>query len=171
MSNHQKNQPFGTLDLIMLVVLCGTVSSVVGASVAGLLHDDRPARARAAAESLADQIRAQHDQAVASFRAAAAGDRAPASVGDSVPPLTDGQMGKDPWGRPYFYTVLGNPTNANSTIVVWSEGPNGKLESKIDELTEQNVHDFHFKGDDVGFISDGRFAVARGAQHDISHIR
>lgn len=160
MSFRQKNQHFGTLDLIMLVVLCGTVSSVVGASVAGFLHDDRPTRARTMAESLAYQIRQQHDSATASFRASVQDGREPASASDAlVPPLTDGQMGKDPWGRPYFYTVLGNPTDANSTIVVWSEGPNGRLDTKIDELNDANIRNFHFRGDDVGFISNGHFAV------------
>jgi hypothetical protein len=160
LSFRQKNQHFGTLDLIMLVVLCGTVSSVVGASVAGLLHDDRPTRARTTAESMAYQIRQQHDAALASLQGTSQPGRSPASVSDAaVPPLTDGQMGKDPWGHPYFYTVLGKPTDPNSTIVVWSEGPDGKLESKIDELNEQNVGHFHFRGDDVGFISNGHFAV------------
>jgi hypothetical protein len=156
----QKNQHFGTLDLIMLVVLCGTVSSIVGASVAGLLHDDRPTRARQSAESLAYQLRQQHDVALAALRSASKSGRAPASLSDAaVPPLTDGQMGKDPWGRPYFYTVLGSPTDPNSTIVVWSEGADGKLQSKIDELSETNVMRFHFKGDDVGFIANGHYAV------------
>lgn len=160
----QKERYFGTLDLIMLVVLCGTVSSVVGASVAGLLHDDRPARAHQTAESLAEQIRQQHDVAV---RANSASEgRAPASVSEQVPPLTDGQLGKDPWGHPYFYTVLGQPSDPNATIVVWSEGPNGKLESKIDDLNESNVTKFHFKGDDVGFISNPHFAA-----RDVRHAR
>jgi hypothetical protein len=85
--------------------------------------------------------------------------RSPASVNESqVPPLTDGQLGKDPWGRPYFYSVLGAVTDPNATIVVWSEGPNGKLESKIDELNESNVVKFRFKGDDVGYISNPHYA-------------
>jgi hypothetical protein len=160
MNLRQNNQHFGTLDLIMLVVLCGTVSSVVGASVAGLLHYDRPARARTFAESFAYQIRQQHDASVAAMHVDLAGGRQPASIGEGgVPPLTDGQMGKDPWGHPYFYTVLGSPTDPNSTIVVWSEGPDGKLQSKIDELNESNLASFHFRGDDVGFISNGNSAA------------
>ena len=160
----QNQRLFGTLDLIMLVVLCGTVSSVVGASMAGLLHDDRPARAHQLAESLALQIRQQHDLALHS--STPNDGRAPASVIDQVPPLTDGQLGKDPWGRPYFYTVLGAPTDPNSTIVVWSEGPNGKLDSKIDDLSEMTAVKFRFKGDDIGFISNPHFA-----QRDIRRTR
>ncbi len=159
MKNRQNNQHFGTLDLIMLVVLCGTVSSVVGASVAGLLHDDRASRARVTAETLAFQIRQQHDDALFGGASDQAQGRGPASVSDSsVPPLTDGQMGKDPWGNPYFYTVLGRPTDAGSTIVVWSGGPNGRVDSNIDDLSELSARSFHFRGDDVGFIASSKAA-------------
>ena len=148
---HQANQRFGTLDLIMLVVLCGTVSSVVGASIAGFTHDSRPAHARTTAETLALQIRAQHETALASVVPAPHGDRAPASV--EVPPLTDGTMGKDPWGHPFHYSVLGSPNEAHPVIAVWSEGPNGKLESDLSEFDETKPEAFHFKGDDIGYLS------------------
>lgn len=139
----------------MLVVLCGTVSSVVGAGVAGLLHDDRPTRARAAAETLAFQIRQQH-QSVLHLEGSQLRGPASVSAESQLPPLTDGQMGKDPWGRPYYYTVLGKPTEGNSTIVVWSEGANGKLDSNVDELSETTANAFHFRGDDIGFIVGAR---------------
>ncbi len=156
-SQGKQKRYFGTLDLIMLVVLCGTVSSVVGASVAGLFHDDRPVRARQSAKSFASQLRQQHEIALQSVRN---DGRSPASVHEAqVPPLTDGQLGKDPWGRPYFYTVLGAVSDPNATIVVWSEGANGKLDSKIDDLNESNVVNFRFKGDDIGFISNPHFAT------------
>lgn len=148
---HQANQRFGTLDLIMLVVLCGTVSSVVGASIAGFTKDTRPSRARSTAETYALQLRAQHETAVAALPAPEAGTRGPASV--EVPPLTDGQIGRDPWGRPYHYSVLGSPTDPRPVIAVWSEGPNMKLDSDIAEFDEANPAKFHFKGDDVGFLS------------------
>ncbi len=135
----------------MLVVLCGTVSSVVGASIAGFTHDTRPSRARNAAEALALQIRVQHESAVATISPATAGDRGPASV--EVPPLTDGQMGKDPWGRPFHYSVLGSVSASQPVIAVWSEGPNGKVESDVAEFDEKAPMKFHFKGDDIGFLS------------------
>lgn len=153
-SFRQKNQHFGTLDLIMLVVLCGTVSSVVGASVAGLLHDNRPGRARTTAESLALQIRGQREHSNQTLFLSSS--RSPASASPSetvVPPLTDGQIGKDPWGKPYFYSVLGSPSESNPSIVVWSEGPDGRMESDISQLSDQHPEDFKFRGDDVGFVS------------------
>lgn len=148
---HQANQRFGTLDLIMLVVLCGTVSSVVGASIAGFTKDSRPSRARGTAETLALTIRSQHENAVVAMPVSESGDRAPASV--EVPPLTDGQMGRDPWGYPFHYSVLGSPNDPRPVIAVWSVGPNGKLDSDISEFDESNPTKFRFKGDDVGFLS------------------
>jgi hypothetical protein len=148
---HQANQRFGTLDLIMLVVLCGTVSTVVGASIAGFTKDNRSSNARRTANHLALQIRIQHEAALATISPHAAGDRSPASV--EVPPLTEGQIGKDPWGKPYHYSVLGSPTEAKPVIAVWSEGPNGKLESDVSEFDEKAPTKFHFRGDDIGFLS------------------
>ncbi|MEK7357149.1 MAG: hypothetical protein AAB250_11920 [Bdellovibrionota bacterium] len=148
---HQANQRFGTLDLIMLVVLCGTVSSVVGASIAGFTKDTRPTRARSSAEALALQIRAQHENALASMPPAGGGDRAPASV--EVPPLTDGQIGRDPWGRQFHYSVLGPLTDLRPAIAVWSGGANGKVDSDVSEFDEAAPEKFHFRGDDVGFLS------------------
>lgn len=147
----EANQRFGTLDLIMLVVLCGTVSTVVGATIAGFTKDTRPTKARQSAEHLALQIRTQHETAVAQIVPATPGDRAPASVG--VPPLTDGQIGKDPWGNAFHYSVLGSVGAPQPAIAVWSNGPNGKLESDVSEFDETKPDRFHFKGDDVGFLS------------------
>lgn len=135
----------------MLVVLCGTVSTVVGATIAGFTKDTRPVKARQTAEALALQIRAQHDTAVANMAPTQEGGRAPASV--EVPPLTDGQIGKDPWGRPFHYSVLGATTDSNPPIAVWSEGPNGKLDSDVSEFDESQPQKFRFRGDDIGFLS------------------
>lgn len=148
---HQANQRFGTLDLIMLVVLCGTVSSVVGATIAGFTKDNRPSTARQTAETWALDIRQRHEAAVTASIGRSEGDRGPASV--EVPPMTDGQIGRDPWGRPYHYSVLGNISDPRPVIAVWSDGPNGKLESDISEFDEASPTKFHFKGDDVGFLS------------------
>ena len=89
-------------------------------------------------------------------------DRAPASVGESIPPLTDGQIGRDPWGHEFHYSILGNPSDPHPTIVVWSDGPNGKLESNIGEIDERHPKGFHFKGDDIGYVSVGAHEVAAG---------
>ncbi|HVK62565.1 MAG TPA: hypothetical protein VM432_13485 [Bdellovibrionales bacterium] len=144
----ERNQHFGTLDLIMMVVLCGTVSSVVGAAVAGLLHDTRPGRARGNAEAFALQIRQQHEN----HQKPESLDRAPASVESEVPPLTGGQIGRDPWGRPYQYTVLSSHPERKPVVLVWSGGPNGQLETDTSALTQDEISGFRFGGDDLGYL-------------------
>lgn len=150
---HERNQHFGTLDLIMLVVLCGTVSSVVGAAVAGLLHDTRPSRARGAAEAYALQLRQQHDN----HENQESSDRSPASVEpqNEIPPLTGGQIGRDPWGRPYQYAVLSSQPDKMPVVLVWSNGPNGQGETNTSALTQEDVSKFRFEGDDLGFLDRG----------------
>lgn len=152
----QRNQSFGTLDLIILVVLCGTVSSVVGASIAGFWQDTRPDRARAAAENYALQLRQQHENAI-QFNSGAgqsAGGRSPASVNaaNAVPPLTDGQIGRDPWGRAYQYTVISGGEGSTEAVLVWSGGPNGAFDTDIGSVDETKLADFKFSADDVGFV-------------------
>ncbi len=153
----ERNQHFGTLDLIMLVVLCGTVSSIVGAAVAGLMHDTRPSRARGAAEAFAMQLRQQHENHRTKEMTQVSGSRSPASVdsNNDIPPLTGGQIGRDPWGRAYQYTVLSSQPDRNPVVLVWSSGPNGRLETETERLTQDEVSGFRFNGDDLGFLDRG----------------
>jgi hypothetical protein len=139
----------------MLVVLCGTVSSVVGAAVAGLLHDTRPSRARGAAEAFALQLRQQFEKQ--SEPQNSANTRAPASVEspEEMPPLTGGQIGRDPWGRPYQYSVLSSHTDQRPVVLVWSTGPNGQPETDTSSLTQDDVSEFRFHGDDLGYLDRG----------------
>lgn len=151
----QRNQSFGTLDLIILVVLCGTVSSVVGASIAGFWQDTRPGRARAAAENYALQLRQQHENAIQLNGTSGVSEgRSPASIdsSNSVPPLTDGQIGRDPWGRAYQYTVISGMGGSTEAVLVWSGGPNGTFDTDIGSVDESQLAGFKFSSDDIGFV-------------------
>ena len=133
----QKNQSFSTMDLLLLVGLVGGIGSVFGVVLAQAFQDTRPARARMTAENLARQIEARH----LTNEKQSHNSRSPASVnekGGVIPPsLTDGRLGRDPWGNAFHYAVR------NSKVFVWSDGPNGKVESKLaDHLV--------LGGDDVG---------------------
>jgi type II secretory pathway pseudopilin PulG len=133
----QKNQSFSTMDLLLLVGLVGGIGSVFGIVLAQSLQDTRTSRARMTAENLARQI---EDRQLANEKQSH-NSRSPASVnekGGVVPPsLTDGRMGRDPWGRAFHYAVR------DSKVFVWSDGPNGKIESKLAET-------LILGGDDVG---------------------
>ncbi len=139
------------MDLLLLVGLVGGVGSVVGVVLAQALQDDRPVRARNTAENLARQIEAR--QMIIEKRPQKSA-RGPASVDENLPPaLTDGSLGRDPWGRPYHYTVRKDPAGEGKTkVFVWSEGPNGKPES-------QATIPFKVDGDDIGHARE--FAIQR----------
>lgn len=59
---------------------------------------------------------------------------------------TDGQIGQDPWGRPYHFAILASGDKSSRRVAVWSEGENGKSESSKSS----------FEGDDIGVILDIR---------------
>lgn len=64
-----------------------------------------------------------------------------------------GTVGKDPWGQPYRYRIL-PPKNSNALkILVWSTGPNKKVESV--ELTDEQKNVLgqpSYSGDDLGVL-------------------
>jgi hypothetical protein len=153
--NNKGIQTFRTLDAVGVVVLIGIVATIVGAVLSETFRDDRPARAHSAAKTLAHQIMVQRQMAMASVSKE---DRSPASISpDPSSMLTEGQIGKDPWGRPYHYFVKANADGSKSTIFVWSDGPNGKPESTgvvqaaSDSTRQEN---FHFQGDDLGHVQN-----------------
>lgn len=81
------------------------------------------------------------------------GDRSPASV---QPFLTDGLLGRDPWGRPYHYFVRPGSIQGQASIVVWSEGPDrvaqSNPESLIDARSAKLESSTLFQGDDIGYL-------------------
>lgn len=160
MSNfHKKNRSFGTLDLIGLIALVGTVCSIVGIILAQAMKDDRPQRARAMAEALAKQISAEQNKAfqfaqvVDSAQKGTAGGsssgRGPASVEPAVPALTSGSLGRDPWGQPFHYSVRKLESNNGrqvARVFVWSDGPDGKSQTDLANLK--------VGGDDLGYLEE-----------------
>jgi len=85
----------------------------------------------------------------------ASGSRSPASV-DSTVPLsqlrTTGTMGMDPWGMPYHYRILSSEKQ-KIRILVWSSGPNKRVEStSLDNENQPVPRTPNYSGDDVGLI-------------------
>jgi hypothetical protein len=148
----QKNHSFRTIDLLGLVLLVGIVGSISGAIIADTLHDDKAQRAQAMSEALARQIHA--DQV--NISQSPASQRSPASVQKRpvIPILTSGELGHDPWGHPFHYTVRKTAgARAVTKIYVWSDGANGKSESDSATFEDSKaLHEFTLGGDDVGFV-------------------
>ena len=131
---------------------------LIGVSATSIVRDEEVGLAKLKAKSLAAQLanepvsvlgQLSHHQSttestepvkngqLASTVQSGSADRAPASV---VPETPLGEIGTDPWGRPYKFAVLGE------VIAVWSAGRDGVVASEVAEL------DFRLLGDDIGAI-------------------
>ena len=66
----------------------------------------------------------------------------------------EGDIGKDPWGRPYHFSFLRNSSGMHTHVAVWSDGPNQVNESSLHSqpLSGDQSSSVSFKGDDVGNI-------------------
>lgn len=81
--------------------------------------------------------------------------RGPASVESSLNHLTmdQGEIGLDPWGHPYRYQLLKPRENNLAKILVWSLGPNGKLETQSETIESNRDNGSpQFSGDDLGIM-------------------
>ena len=133
---------FGTTDLAIVMGLWSAMAVLLGGVLSELASDTETPMARAQSEAYALQL-AQSLEPTSE-----PGDRGPASV-DSQAALQSGELGKDPWGSAYRYKVV------SKGVVVWSIGKNNQSDSSpaIARLESgQSIAEFHFGGDDVGFI-------------------
>lgn len=64
-----------------------------------------------------------------------------------------GTMGTDPWGAPFRYRILSADSVGNVRILVWSSGPNQKVETAMldDEDTVISGQPT-YAGDDIGVL-------------------
>lgn len=134
---------FGTTDLAIVLGLWSAMAVLVGGVLSELASDTDTPMAKAQSEAYAQQL--------ALAGGSEEGDqpgRGPASL-PTDKELRSGTLGKDPWGKPYYYRIV------NSAVVVWSGGRNQEADSgpAIDRLESgQPLQDFRFMGDDVGFV-------------------
>ena len=140
------NRRFGTTDLAIVMGLWSAMAVLLGGVLSELASDTETPMARAQSEAYAQQLSQELEEQPATDPSK--GGRAPASaMGD--PALRSGTLGKDAWGHPYQYKIV------PAGVVVWSVGKNGKSDSMeaIERLDAgQSLAEFHFNGDDVGFV-------------------
>lgn len=140
------NRRFGTTDLAIVMGLWSAMAVLLGGVLSELASDNETPMAKAQSEAYAKQL-AQELEAQPQTDPSHGG-RAPASaMGD--PALRSGLLGKDSWGHPYQYKII------PQGVVVWSLGKNAVSDSSasIERLEQgQPLSEFHFNGDDVGFV-------------------
>lgn len=147
------NRRFGTTDLAIVMGLWSAMAVLLGGVLSELTSDTETPMAKAQSEAYATQLAQDLDQSHIGTPKMdpVKGKRGPASVSGLAesPKLTEGTLGKDPWGRAYQYKVI------PEGVIVWSQGKNSECDSKdaLKRLEEgQSLREFHFAGDDVGFV-------------------
>ncbi|WP_413586020.1 hypothetical protein [Bdellovibrio sp. HCB274] len=157
---HEKKQEFKSSGVLTLLGLVGFSATIIASPWNQSSQDVQTKAALQKAEVVGYQVVQIYREAtkVSATPKVASGGRLPASVAPVSEPMDSlretGTMGTDPWGQPYHYRVLPSAEhNSNIRIVVWSSGPNSKVESKDLENEEMKiVGQPSFGGDDVGVV-------------------
>lgn len=132
---------------------------VVGITVLPLglqSRDNKTEQTLVLAEKIGTQVVAIYRDAL---QAGAEDRRFPASVakgglrGLKEEFRSTGTTGKDPWGTPFQYRLISEDDSGNVRILVWSAGPNKKIESfeLLDEGKEIKYQPV-YSGDDLGVL-------------------
>ncbi|KHD88470.1 MAG: hypothetical protein OM95_08100 [Bdellovibrio sp. ArHS] len=158
MKNEQK-QEFKSSGVLALLGLVGFSTAIIATPWNRQIQDSRTELARQKAEVVGYQvIQIYREAAKTTANSHAKSSRIPASVAQETALSPEnirstGTMGLDPWGQPYKYRILSGHQAGKIRIVVWSSGPNQKvdtanLENEEIALKEQPV----YSGDDVGVL-------------------
>jgi hypothetical protein len=149
--NTQANQELRSSNGLLGLVILGLSLFLILPLGLDSAENSEVARNQKKAESLAYQIiTIQQNQNSTSSTIgspnAQKGDRGPASVAPRF--HQEGSIGLDQWGRPFQYKMFEHLGKKH--IAVWSYGPNGKLDSSVEDnnLSATNT----FKGDDIGVV-------------------
>ncbi|MCX7978210.1 MAG: hypothetical protein N2578_04335, partial [Bdellovibrionaceae bacterium] len=140
------------LFLVLFIFTLVTVSLIPWPGLSG---DEERLQAKLRAEVLGyqvGQLYIEQLQEQGSFSSISGSHRGPASTASPEAEESSGLMGSDPWGRPFFYRVT-RDSEGRTWVVMWSNGPNGVLETVglrdgvLSEIASQPE-----KGDDVRVI-------------------
>lgn len=149
--NTQANQELRSSNGLLGLVILGLSLFLILPLGLDSAENSEVARNQKKAESLAYQIiTIQQNQNSTSSTIgslnAQKGDRGPASVAPRF--HQEGSIGLDQWGRPFQYKMIEH--SGKKQIAVWSYGPNGKLDSSVEDNKLTAAHTF--KGDDIGVV-------------------
>lgn len=155
--NSDKKQEFKSSGVITLLGLVGFSAVIISAPWNRSYQDTEVDAAMHKAEIVGYQVvQIYREAAKNSALSSSSSSRNPASASpeNNLESLrTTGTMGTDPWGQPYHYRILSAEKNKAMRILVWSAGPNKKIETAdLDNETKQVVGQPSYSGDDVGVV-------------------
>lgn len=136
-----ENQQFSTIDAIFVVALLVVVTVVSSTILSQVFADHKRVQAKMKAESLAFRLASRPD-ATNDVEDIPEG-RHPAS---SEPEIRKGEIGIDPWGHAYHYSVAREETGKVIEVAVWSGGPNGTSAHEMGELDRDDIR-FVYRSD------------------------
>lgn len=156
--NNEKKQEFKSSGVLTLLGLVGFSASIIASPWNHSAQDTDVQAALQKAEVVGYQVVQIYREAAKNTADSRvpAGGRMPASVAPTAAldgMRTTGTMGSDPWGHPYHYRVLSTDQSKNIRILVWSSGPNGKIETAdLDNEDKKLTAQPTYEGDDVGVV-------------------
>jgi hypothetical protein len=156
-----ENQTFKTLDVLFVFAVMVGIGFLVTSIVSQSQTQSPEDQARRMAENISAQLmNLSPSQLKLQDSAVGAGSRGPASVGPTPGAHKlgpEGQIGVDPWGRPFHYRFVEDPKGAWSHLVVWSRGPDAQFSRALaewshDVLVARRIYGVQTVqlGDDVG---------------------
>jgi hypothetical protein len=166
----EENHIFTTFDFFTLVLSLVVIVAISAPIInKNFQPDNSVERAKVSLNEIGHVILSPQTLMVLAQNYKANGGRAIASVDDkSTTPAIDlasiqkhlksgeweGDVGKDPWGRPYHFSFIRNAAGMRTHVAVWSDGPNqindSDVKSKLTSVEHPEALKFH--GDDVGTV-------------------
>lgn len=128
-----ENQQFSTIDAIFVVALLVVVTVVSSTILSQVFADHKRVQAKMKAEALAFRLASRPD-ATNEIEDISEGRR-PASKAEKK----SGEIGMDPWGHAYHYSVVREETGKVTEVAVWSGGPNGTSAHEVGELDRDDI--------------------------------
>lgn len=157
--NHKEIQTFRSASLLSFLGLVLLAGAVVATPWNRDFHDSRVQAARQKAEVVGYQVAQLYREAlkVPTKKGKIAGRNLASTNDPSTISLENlrstGTMGLDPWGESYRYRILSSPHSHNVRVLVWSAGPNKRVESRaLDDESTPILGQPIYSGDDVGVL-------------------
>ena len=153
---NQEKQEFKSSGVLTLLGLVGISALIIATPWNRQVQDSSVEHALQNAEVVGYQVVQIYREASRTqgqYLAKSSKDRMPASAAPAEALRSTGTMGLDPWGQPYHYRILSAPDAPKVRILVWSAGPNKKVETKELEDEDREISQQpSYAGDDLGVI-------------------
>jgi beta-glucosidase/6-phospho-beta-glucosidase/beta-galactosidase len=144
-NNNKENQQFNTFDVLSMFLCFMLIVSIGGVLLNSHIQQKKSAVAQNHVENLAQELIMK--PVISSMDP---NSRLPASELD---------LGVDPWGIAYKYSVVKNSYGQPIYVVVLSGGPNNTFETELDTtlaFSRSQIENVQIKGDDIGYIKSFR---------------